>query len=189
MPFRDALGRFKKPPKARKPRPRVVIPRKPAKPVRAQPKKPSKAPPKKPRKAPPKVAPRKPAKAPPKKPSKAPPKVAPKPRKAPPKAPPKKPKKPRKKKPAEPPKPPKVWIGQLFGKNRREKIRAITPEDRERIKEAEDAIREAEKQTRRLGLPFGPTEPSPLGYEYYQLIAAVEKMSPHDVYTLFMSPR
>jgi hypothetical protein len=77
----------------------------------------------------------------------------------------------------------------LFGKNRHEHIRRQTNVDRERIKEAEEAIKEAERQSRRLRLPFGPTEPSPLGYEYYQLIAAVEKMSPHDVYTLFMSPR
>ncbi len=156
-------------------------PRKPAKPVK-------KAPPKKPTK-PVKVVVKKPVKkTPPKKPTKpvkkAPPRKPAKPVK---KAPPKKPRKPRK--PKEPPKPPKVWISQLFGKNRREKIRAITPEDRERIKEAEEAIEEMRRHTRRQGLPFGATEPSPLGYEYYQLIAAVEKMSPHDVYTLFMSPR
>lgn len=82
-----------------------------------------------------------------------------------------------------------MWIGQLFGKNRRETIRPVTPEDRQRIKEVEEVIAEAERQARRLRLPFGPTEPSPLGYEYYQLIAGVEKMSAHDVYTLFMSPR
>lgn len=65
----------------------------------------------------------------------------------------------------------------------------MTSEDRERIKEAEEAIKEAERQARKHKMPFGATELSPLGYEYYQLIAAVEKMSPHDVYTLFMSPR
>ena len=49
-------------------------------------------------------------------------------------------------------------------------------------------IEETKRQTRRHRLPFGPSEISPLGYEYYELIAAMEKMSPHDVYTLFMSP-
>lgn len=76
----------------------------------------------------------------------------------------------------------------MFGANRREKIRPITQEDRERIKEAELDIEEVRRQTKRAGLPFGATEISPLGYEYYELIAALEKMSPHDVFTLFMSP-
>jgi hypothetical protein len=94
--------------------------------------------------------------------------------------------KPRKpKKPKAPPKPPKTWIGQLFGKNRREKIRPITEEDRARIKDAEAAIKEAQRHERRK---LKPDDISPLGYEYYQLIAAMEKMSSHDVYTLFMSP-
>jgi hypothetical protein len=73
----------------------------------------------------------------------------------------------------------------LFGKNRREKIRPITEEDRARIKDAEVAIHEAERQEKRK---LKPEDISPLGYEYYQLIAAIEKMSAHDVYTLFMSP-
>jgi hypothetical protein len=32
------------------------------------------------------------------------------------------------------------------------------------------------------------TSLSEIGYEYYELIAAIEKMSSHDIYTLFMSP-
>jgi hypothetical protein len=97
----------------------------------------------------------------------------------------------KKKKPVKkaPPEIPKRRIPQIFGANRREKIRPITQEDRERLKEASLDIEEVRIQTRRLKLPFGPTEISPVGYEYYELIAALEKMSPHDVFTLFMSPK
>lgn len=100
-------------------------------------------------------------------------------------------KKPKKKPPKEAlklPQPPKTFIGQIFGKNRRHLLRPLTREDRKRIKEAKDAIEEAGDYARRNRQRFGPTEKSPLGYEWHQLIAAVEKMSPHDVYTLFMSP-
>ena len=161
----------KKPPKAaakpRRPPVKAKLPKAAPKPVRLKPGKPQR--PKKP-KTPPKkrVAPKKPVKTKPVK------------------TPPKKPSKP--KKPKAPPKPPKQWISQMFGKNRREKIRAITSEDRQRIKDAEESIEETRRQTRKHHLPFGPTEISPLGYEYYELIAAIEKMSAHDVYTLFMSP-
>jgi hypothetical protein len=77
-------------------------------------------------------------------------------------------------------------MDRLFGKNRRHKLRPVTEEDRERIKEAKKTIEDAERNE---GKKLKPEDISPVGYEYYQLIAAVEKMSPHDVYTLFMSPK
>lgn len=198
-PYRDIFGKFAvrpkpvkkrrkvlpkpvKPPKKRKPLPKPTKPvkklRKLIKPTRKV--HPKKAPPVKLRKPPKKVA--KPSKPVSKKPG--PKKLAKKPVK------PIK-KKPVKKKPTKKAKPveiPKRRITQIFGKSRKEKIRPVTEEDRERIKEALLDIEEVRKQTRKAKLPFGPTEISPLGYEYYELIAALEKMSAHDVYTLFMSP-
>jgi hypothetical protein len=165
--YRDKSGRVRKFATTAK-RPSAINPKKPSKarqpPVKVKvpnkPSKPVKPHPKKPGKA-------IPAKTKAKKPTKA---------------------KPKKKKVKSVKKPPKAYISQMFGKSRREKIRPITEEDRERITEAEESIAETKRQTRRVGLPFGPSEISPLGYEYYELIAAMEKMSPHDVYTLFMSP-
>jgi len=70
----------------------------------------------------------------------------------------------------------------LFGKNRKETLVPIVGEIKDRITEAEALI--AQVQARGLKA----SSISEVGYEYYQLIAAIEKMSPHDIYTLFMSP-
>lgn len=58
----------------------------------------------------------------------------------------------------------------------------IKGEIRERILEAEALVRQAQERG------HDATDLSEIGYEYYQLIAAVEAMSPHDIYTLFKSP-
>jgi hypothetical protein len=126
----------------------------------------------KPRKPRPKIA--KPARKPPKAPSKP-----AKPPKKPPKAkPPKKAKKPAKK----PEKPKKTPLPQIFGKNRHEVLMPIKGEIKARILEAEALVRQAQERG------HDATDLSEIGYEYYQLIAAVESMSPHDIYTLFKSP-
>jgi hypothetical protein len=73
-------------------------------------------------------------------------------------------------------------IDQIYGMRRKEKIRKISAEDKERIKEAEFMVRDL------IMKGEGPSDLSALGIQYYELIAAIEKMSPHDIYTLFMSP-
>ena len=95
---------------------------------------------------------------------------------------PKKPRKPRKRKPTEPKKPQKTPLPQIFGKNRDEVLTPIKGEIRARILEAEALVRQAQERG------HDATDLSEIGYEYYQLIAAVEAMSPHDIYTLFKSP-
>jgi len=118
--------------------------------------------------------------------AKAPPKAQrpviskPKKPKAPKKPEPKKPKKPEK--PKAPPIPPKTPLPQLFGKNRDEILVPIVGDIKARILEAEALIAQVQER----GLKASSI--SEVGYEYYQLIAAIEKMSPHDIYTLFMSP-
>lgn len=102
----------------------------------------------------------------------------------------KRPAKPKPKKPSKaPPKPPKTFISRLFGKDRHTLARKITSEDEARIKEAVQAIEEAREEARKQKKPFGPTVISKYGYEYYELIASIEKMSPHDIYTLMVSPK
>jgi hypothetical protein len=73
-------------------------------------------------------------------------------------------------------------LPQLFGKNRHEVLVPIRGEIKERVQEAEALIEQARNRGKKA------TSISEIGYEYYQLIAAIEKMSPHDIYTLFMSP-
>lgn len=116
---------------------------------------------------------------------KAPPKpsrpVISKPRK--PKAPKKpEPKKAKPKKPEAPPTPPKTPLPQLFGKDRKERLIPFGEEIKARIMEAEALVAQVQER----GLKASSI--SEVGYEYYQLIAAIEKMSPHDIYTLFVSP-
>jgi len=81
-----------------------------------------------------------------------------------------------------PPPPPKKPLPQLFGKHRGEVLYPIRGEVKERVQEAEGLIEQARKRGKKA------TSISEIGYEYYQLIAAIEKMTPHDIYTLFMSP-
>lgn len=93
---------------------------------------------------------------------------------------PRKPKAP--KKPEAPPTLPKTPLPQLFGKNRRETLVPIVGEIQDRLVEAEALVAQVQ------GRGLKASSISEVGYEYYQLIAAIEKMSPHDIYTLFMSP-
>jgi hypothetical protein len=141
--------------------PKITKPRK-ARPKVVKPSKPAKKPPK---------APRKPPKAPKKPPKGKPPKVKKKPAKKPLKKPPEKPKKPE-----------KTPLPQIFGKNRHEVLLPLKGEIKSRILEAESLVRQAQERG------HDATDLSEIGYEYYQLIAAVENMSPHDIYTLFKSP-
>lgn len=124
--------------------------------------------------------PRKPVKAPPKPVKAKPPRKPGKPARKPPKRPPKKPPKKPVKKPAKPPE--KVPIPQIFGKNRHEVLTPIKGMIRQRIIEAEALVRQVQERG------HDASDLSEIGYEYYQLIASVENMSPHDVYTLFRSP-
>jgi hypothetical protein len=118
-----------------------------------------------------------------------------KPRKPPrkPVKPPRKPAKPPKKLPKgkRPKKPPigtgraplKPPLPQIFGKNRHELLIRAGREIRARIDEANDHV------VVELGLGHEATDrDDDSGFEYYQLIAQIEKMSPHDIYTLFRSP-
>lgn len=136
----------------------------------------------KPRKAPAKVAkPTKPARKPPKAPSKP-----AKPRAKLPKAkPPKKPAKPAKKpaKPAKPKPPKKTPLSQIFGKNRHEVLQRLKGEIKRRVEEAQDAVIQSLERGHEA-----KDRDEETGLEYYQLIAEVENMSPHDIYTLFKSP-
>jgi hypothetical protein len=123
-------------------------------------------------------SPRKLAKAA-RKPPKAPRKLPKAPRK-PPKAKPAKPSKKAAKPPTKPPE--KTPLPQIFGANRKEILIPIKGEIRGRILEAEALVRQV------LMRGHEASDPSEIGYEYYQLIAQIEKMSPHDIYTLFKSP-
>lgn len=142
--------------------PKITKPKKARPPKIAKPSKPPRKPVK---------PPRKPAKPPKKPPKGKPPKV----KKKPPKKPPKKPEK-------KPEKPKKTPLPQIFGKNRHETLLPLKGEIKARILEAETLVRQAQERG------HDATDLSEIGYEYYQLIAAVENMSPHDVYTLFKSP-
>ncbi len=92
------------------------------------------------------------------------------------------PKKAKPRKPEAPPIPPKTPLPQLFGKDRKEKLVPFGEEIKARIMEAEALVAQVQER----GLKASSI--SEVGYEYYQLIAAIEKMSPHDIYTLFVSP-
>ncbi len=130
----------------------------------------------KPRKPRPKIA--KPARKPPKAPSKP-----AKPAKKPPKAKPPKVKKKPKGKPAKVKKPAKTPLPRIFGKHRHELLMRAGKEIRERINEANDLV---VQELARGNEARDRDEDT--GIEYYQLIAQIENMSPHDIYTLFKSP-
>jgi hypothetical protein len=76
---------------------------------------------------------------------------------------------------------PKPPLLQVFGEGVRDPIVEVTPEIKARIGHAGLRV------TREMIDGHGPTDRDDDGTEYYQLIATMEHMTPHDIYTLFVS--
>lgn len=72
----------------------------------------------------------------------------------------------------------KAELAELKGKKRKPR----KPPKKKRRKTAQEMIESAIEEG------YRPTDITPEGTEYYRLIAELTDMSPHDIYTLFMSP-
>jgi hypothetical protein len=76
---------------------------------------------------------------------------------------------------------PKPPLPQIFGEGIHDPLVKITPEVKDRINQAGLRV------TREVIDGKGPTDRDETGNEYYQLIAEMEHMTSHDIYTLFVS--